>query len=142
MDNIVINIIEEPQEVTIVATGTRGPKGDKGDPGGNTTIAVTENIAAYELVNSDGSKASSYITGKRDWLLGIASASILSGFSGLVVMFGDITNSSWNWTAGNVIYLNGTALSTTPPTTGFIQMIGTAKSNHTIEIKIGQSILI
>lgn len=140
-DVLSVGITEEIDLITVEVSEV-GIKGDKGVAGNTTTITVSENIAAYELVNSDGSKADSSVVGKRDWLIGVANAAINSGFAGTVTLIGDIINTSWNWTAGNIVYLNGTSLSTTPPTTGFVQMIGTAKDNHTLEIKISQSILI
>ena len=72
----------------------------------------------------------------------IATAPILSGFNGSVVGFGKITNPLWAWTVGDRIFLNGTSLSTTAPSSGFIQIIGVAIASDTIDIKLAQSILL
>ena len=103
------------------------------------SITVTENISQGNVVNSDGSKADSSVVGKRNKAIGIANAAITSGFSGDVVTEGVITYGSWSWTAGDIIFLNGTSLSTTAPSTGFIQIIGKAISATKIEVKISQA---
>jgi hypothetical protein len=103
------------------------------------TITVTENISQGNVVNSDGSKADSSVVGKRNKAIGIANAAISSGFSGVVITEGAITYGSWGWTAGDIIFLNGTSLSTTAPSSGFIQIIGKAISATTIEVKISQA---
>lgn len=103
-------------------------------------VVVTENIIAFECVNSDGSKADSSLILKRNKLAGIAIAPINNGFSGKVKQIGTITNPVWNFIKGDIIFLNGTILSASPPSTGFSQMIGKAVNNNTIEILINQAI--
>ena len=145
MDNITINIVERPQVVVINATGTQGNQGAQGiaGPAGNfTMITVTENIVIGDVVNSDGSKANSSIVIKRDWIIGVAAANIASGSTGQIILIGDLVNPSWAWTSGSILYLNGTALSTTPPTTGFIQKVAIAKSSTTITVQLNNSILL
>ena len=106
------------------------------------TVTVSESIAQGEVVNSDGSKANSATVAKRNKAVGIANAAIANGFSGAVITDGIITFGSWAWVAGDIIYLNGTALSTTSPTTGFTQKIGVALSATIIELKIGEAVLL
>ena len=145
MDNITINIVERPQVVVINATGTQGNQGVQGVPGitGNfTMIAVTENIAIGDVINGDGSKANSSIVGKRDLIIGVAAANIASGSTGQIILIGDLVNPLWAWTSGSILYLNGTVLSTTPPTTGFIQKVAIAKSSTIITVQLNNSILL
>ena len=146
-DNVTINITEVIDDVSISVSqigeqGVPGPIGPAGAAGNTVTITTSENITLGDVVNSDGTKADSAIVGKREWIVGIASETSLSGFPCDVVVIGDATNVSWTWVAGNVIYLNGTSLSTTPPSSGFIKRIGTASSGTVIEVNIGTSILI
>lgn len=126
--------------------GPQGIKGDKGDPGsgGSETVTITaiENIGAFKVVNGDGSMANSSTTGKRNWAIGLSEAAIANGFSGTVMLAGEIENGSWSWVAGNVLFLNGTSLSTVSPLTGFTQKIGVAKDSTTIEINIGPAVLL
>lgn len=106
------------------------------------TINATVNIAAFDVVTSMGLIGDSSIIAYKNKIVGIATAPILSGFNGSVVGFGKITNPLWAWTVGDRIFLNGTSLSTTAPSSGFIQIIGVAIASDTIDIKLAQSILL
>lgn len=106
------------------------------------SVVVTENILAYECVNSDGSKTDSAVVGKRSKLAGLALQNINNGFSGDIITEGIVTNVAWLFLKGDVIFLNGTFLSTTAPATGFIQRIGTMLTPITLELQFGESILL
>ena len=112
--------------------------------GSSNTISInaTVNISAYQAVNIDGTLTDSSLVNKRDLCLGLATANINSGFSGNVQLIGNITNPAWNWSTNDLIYINGTTLSKTPPSTGFIQIIGKAINATTIEININPTIRI
>jgi len=139
---IVVEDASEDVFIQIVEVGEKGDQGIQGEAGNIVEITVSENILAFEPINSDGTKANSATVGKRGQLIGLALANINNGFSGDAVLFGEITNPSWSFVAGNIVYLNGSTVSTTPPNTGFIQKIGTMKSNTTLEVNIGVTILI
>jgi hypothetical protein len=139
---IVVEDASEDVFIQIVEVGEKGDQGIQGEAGNIVEVTVSENILAFEPINSDGTKADSSTVGKRGQLIGLALTNINNGFSGDAVLFGEITNPSWSFVAGNVVYLNGVTVSTTPPSTGFIQKIGTMKSNTTLEINLGPTILI
>lgn len=128
--------------------GPQGPVGPPGPPGPSGGSAITQSIVATNdlpfgvVVNSDGSLANSSAIGKRNWSIGIAASAILTGFSGSVITAGAVTNPAWSWAAGDILYLNGAALSTIAPSTGFIQMIARAVASDTVELEIGPSILL
>lgn len=105
-------------------------------------IVVSENIAQFELVNGDGSKADSSVANKRNKLVGFAVNNIVSGFAGDVQQVGSIQNGSWAFTQGDIIFLNGTVASASAPGSGFIQKIGVAIASDTIELDINPAILI
>ena len=102
-------------------------------------LLATSPIAAYDLVNIDGTVADSAVVAKRNKAVGIAIAAIAAGFFGTVQTFGEITNPAWTFTPGEIIYLNGTALSGTAPATGFNQIIGQAKSATILELNLKQA---
>jgi hypothetical protein len=139
---IVVEEINDDVYIQIVEVGEKGDAGATGQAGNIAEVTVSENILAFDPINSDGTKANSAIVGKRGQLIGLALANINNGLSGNAVLFGEITNPAWSFVAGNIVYLNGTTVSTTPPSTGFIQKIGTMKSSTTLEINIGTVILI
>src|SRR6185295_4112857 len=126
--------------------GEKGDKGDKGDAGSGGSVEVdvvaTEDIDQYDVVTGDGHRATSNTIAYRNKLIGVAKNDIANGFSGEVQTGGKITNSGWNWVAGDRIYLNGFALSTTAPSTGYCVQIGIAAAADTINIEIQPSILL
>jgi len=107
------------------------------------TIVAAENIPANSPITSQGKVADSSALSAFQKVIGITKDSILSGFSGRFVSTGRIVkNSGWNWISGQVIFLNGTALSPTPPSSGFIQKIGAACAADSILLEINEPILI
>lgn len=105
-------------------------------------FSATALINAFDPVTSLGTVADSSIVAQRNKVIGLAIATVGSGFVGQAVGFGKITNSLWSWTIGDKIFLNATSLSTTAPSTGFIQIIGTATASNTIDVKLAQSTLL
>lgn len=105
-------------------------------------FTAQENIPIYRVVTSTGFITNSSTLGHRGKVLGISDTETISGFIGTALVVGEITNSGWSWTAGDIVYINGTSLSTTPPTTGFLQRIGVAVASDRIDIQIQQSVLL
>lgn len=115
-------------------------------PSNNVAVVVTYvaqvNISAFSVVTSEGKVGDSSITSQRSKIIGIANVSVLTGFVGTAIGEGIIVNSGWSWVIGDVIYLNGTTLSTIAPSTGYIQRIGTATAPDTIDVILSPSILL
>lgn len=111
---------------------------------GQTKVAflANESISANIVVTSTGVQANSATIAHRGKIIGISTASVSSGFMGSAKGFGEWVNATWSWTIGDKIYLNGTSLSTTAPSSGFIQFIGTATASDTININLGPAILL
>lgn len=105
-------------------------------------VIATEKILAYKVATYTGVNANSSNTAHRDKIAGIASVEIDNGFSGYAVAEGEIQNASWSWTKGDIIFLNGTNLSITPPTSGFRVIIGYASAANKIYVDISESILL
>ena len=110
--------------------------------GSAVSYIAQANITIYTVVTSDGFTANSNIISQRNKIIGITNANTLTGFSGTAVGIGTITNPAWTWVIGDKIYLNDTSLSTIAPTTGYIQLIGTATGADTINVKLAQSMLL
>jgi len=107
------------------------------------SIVATENIPAFGPVTSQGKKAdSANPSASFGRVIGLATAAILSGFSGQVIEAGEITNPAWAWTIGDPIFLSGTGLSNAPPASGFVQQIGTAKGTTTIVVDLSDPVLL
>ena len=104
-------------------------------------VEAAENISKYQLVTSDGLIANSGTTAHKNKVIGVATADTLTGFMVPVLTYGELENLSWAWSTGSV-FLNGTAISSTPPSTGFSKIIGTIKAPTKILVNLEESILL
>lgn len=111
------------------------------DPAGSTVLAAV-NLAAFDPVTINGNHADSTLLAPYGRVYGIITAATNTGFIGTVVIAGELTNPGWSWSPNDKIFLNGTALSTTAPTTGFAQKIAVAKTATTIVIELGPPVLL
>jgi len=106
-------------------------------------VVAAEPIPAFSVVTSKGKIADSanpsQSLGK---VIGIAPVAIGNGFSGLVTESGDVTNPAWTWTVGDLVFLNGTSLSTSAPATGFSQAIGTARAPTILVVDLWTPVLL
>ncbi len=104
-------------------------------------FVATTTVQAYKPVTGDGQQGDSTMAGHRGKIIGLAWENVASGFPGKAITSGQITNPAWSWVSGDRIFLNGTSLDRTPPTTGdFLQQIGVAINNTTIEINIKHAV--
>ena len=106
------------------------------------SLVATADIPAFSAATATGKPADSNNVFHKNIVIGITRAEIANGFSGYAVIDGEIDNPAWTWTAGNVIYLNGTTLSTIAPSTGFRVIVGTAVTATKIDVGIRESILL
>lgn len=123
-----------------------GPSGwtrvGSGSEANVASLVGAEDISAYDVVTATGYVADSTNPFHKNIVMGVARESILTGFSGEVVLEGYIQNVGWSWAKGDVLYLNGKVLSVTPPTSGFRAIIGVALSATEINVNISESILL
>jgi len=98
-----------------------------------------ENITVLNVVRRSGTeifKADSSIISHASNLMGLATETITSGNFGRVFWEGEYTDGTWSWTPDGRIYLNGNGvLSQTPPSLGFIVVIGFAVTATTILVQ-------
>lgn len=104
-------------------------------------INANVDIPAFSLVTANGQIADSTNLFHFGHVVGLSTTLTLNGFIDTVVTEGEVTG-PWTWTNNDKIFLNGTSLSTTPPTTGFSQFIAIARSNNTIYVRLQQPILL
>ena len=106
------------------------------------SVIATEDIPAFSVITDTGKVADNTNPFYKNIILGIVPEAISDGFSGKAIIAGLTTNALWAWTRGDILYLNGTTISKTPPTTGFRVMIGQALSATEVDVKITESILL
>ncbi len=144
---------DEELEIIPVVKGEKGDKGDQGDPGlpgvGGTSaeqilveFLAAQDIAAFDPVTLVGTIGDSDDLSQRGKVIGIATSDVSSGATGQALIEGEIENPLWSWSPGTRIYLNGTTLSATPPSTGYSQRIAVAETDMTIVIQPQPPILL
>lgn len=101
---------------------------------------ATESISIYDVVTADGKVASSNNLSHRAKVIGIAKSAVSIGFTGDAQIGGTIINPAWSFSAGQKLFLNGSTISSTPPSTGFIQCVGKALGTTKILIDIDEPI--
>lgn len=128
------NILDQTDLINYITTHT----------GTSTSVSFNaqENILAFQAVTSDGKLGNSNLIQQKNKIIGIAQSNVNTGFVGNATGFGTIQNPSWNWTIGDKIFLNGTSLSSTAPSTGFSILLATATKTDTIDVIIQPSILL
>lgn len=107
-----------------------------------TDITFNTSVSAYKVVTSTGYQADSNNLAHRDKVIGFTFESVGSGFSTKIKTSGEISNPSWSFNAGDIIFLNGTDISTSAPSTGFSQELGSFINSNTLIINIKPSILL
>lgn len=102
-----------------------------------------ENIAAFDVVTIDGFKARSANASHRSKVLGISRTAVNTGFTGIAINEGEISNPAWAWTISQNLFLNGVGqLSATPPSSAFSQIIGRATGANKMLVELEESYLL
>jgi hypothetical protein len=113
---------------------------------GNTTLLVTAatDISGHTCVTADASglvvPAS---TANKSPVLGVTAGSAVHGAYVTIITSGIFTEPSWNWVADNPLFVgDGGVLTQTPPSTGYMHVVGYATSPTTMVVNIQQPIRI
>lgn len=124
--------------------GPAGPQGEVGPSGDAPLLVATATTAigghrAVVLVG-DGSQGAIYadqsIPDHAERFVGVTTGAADSGSPVTIQIGGEITEPSWNWIPGFPVYLSVQGLLTqTPPTTGFLQIIGISLSATRLSIQ-------
>jgi hypothetical protein len=103
---------------------------------------ATELIPAFSLATAKGQIANSNNLLHYNQVIGMVIEDVPNGAIGQATVDGEVTNNTWAWSPGSKLFLNGTALSVTAPSTGFSQMVAVARNANIIIMKISQAILL
>ena len=146
-DNNIILVEGDGDTVSIIIdTGQEGPPGIPGPAGDGSTITKTATVAigGHRVVIASG--ASGAAIADKDTpdhmhrVIGITKGAAGSGNQIEIAGAGEMTEPSWTWSVGPVWLGSNGLLTQTPPTTGFLLMIGTAIAPTVLMIKIGAPI--
>lgn len=105
-------------------------------------VEASEYIPKYKIVTTDGYICNSIYPSHRHKSVGIATNNTNIGFNCNCVVKGIIEDATFSFTPNATLYLNGTNISTTAPTTGFILPLGKSVTSNKILIDIQRSILL
>ncbi len=76
-------------------------------------------------------------------VVGLATHDAMTNYQVRVIVKGDLTNSQWNLTTGATYYAgNSGTITTTAPTSGILQIVGTAISSTTLRVDIQQPVIL
>lgn len=128
--------------IEIINTGPQGPSGSGGT--GDVTIAVlaAEDLAPYIMVTVQGNVANSNNVAHYNKVMGITTEETLTGSIAQLVADTEVTNDLWTWSPGAKLFLNGTSISATPPSSGFSQLVAVARNANIIIMRLEPPILL
>ena len=132
----------------IVVTGGRGPRGEKGETGlpSSATSSYTAGDAGT-IVNTvvalvDGVLVAAQPTVEMARkVVGVATQSAVAGDSVEVLLNGPRQDSAWSWAEESLLFLGADgALTTIPPTTGALLLVGKTTGPDSIIVSISTPI--
>jgi hypothetical protein len=123
--------------------GIPGPPGMDGQPGDITRISrpAAEPISGQRVVatdsNGDFIYADSSTPAHAQSTIGVTIGAAAQGDTATAIALGPLTENSWTWTPGSLIFLgtNGT-LTQTAPSTGFVMVVAKAVTATTIFVNV------
>lgn len=142
-------ITESPAlSVLQINEGSVGPQGPQGPPGIGNSVLVTATtaIGGNRAVMGDGAGSIAYADSSnlahRGKCIGLTMTAASAGGTVEIAVSGDVTEPTWNWSLGPVYLGTNGLLTQTVPTSGYIQVIGTAMSPTRMTISIQQPIIL
>ncbi len=103
---------------------------------------MQQNVPAFVMVTVDGFRADSSNLAHRGKVVGMTTVAVNSGFIASLVDDDEVTNPAWAWTSGQKLFLNGTGISPTAPSTGFSQLVAVARNPVIAVIQLGPAIML
>lgn len=144
----ILTVAAEPQVLIDQAKqGVRGPPGPEG-PAGGTSLTFPAGAAlgghrAVRLLNGAAIYASNDAPDDRNLVVGITRGAAVEGDDVVIQSVGLMAEPSWSWTPDRQVFLGLNGLLTqTPPTSGFILIIGIAVASDQILIGAKMPIIV
>ena len=148
-DNSSPLIIATPRDTRVVAiVGSQGPPGADGDAASRTiTVTAGETLGGHRAVLLDSSSQARYTDSSSvadaGRVVGLTTGSASAAAAVTIQISGDMTEPSWSWTPGAILYLGANGqLTETAPSTGFIQAVAHAVTATKIILEIHQPIML
>ena len=135
----------------IFAPGPQGIQGEKGEQGDVGSSAVLHTVTAGEILFGHRvvriANGMAYVTNCLDRnhvgeAIGLTTGAATVGQQVQIQLSGILTEDSWNFFPGRVYLSQTGTLTSTPPTSGFLQLVGRAISPQTILILLPNPIIL
>lgn len=132
-------VVNDP-DIRVVQVGTQGPAGPAGPGSGAASAICGETISTYQvvaLVNGELFKADYTNMAHAGRVVGVSTQSGTAGSTITYVSNGEVLGGTF---VQGTRYFAGTAggLTSTVPTSGWLQQIGIAESNSELVVQLGQ----
>lgn len=103
---------------------------------------AAEFIPSFSLVTANGRIADSSNLAHYNQVIGMTIVDTLNGARGEATVDGEIVNPFWSWSPSSKLFINGTTISLSSPSTGFSQLVAVARNSQIIIMKIAQAVLL
>lgn len=140
-------VLESPEILTVVSGGSQGPPGIPGSAFTYEVAVAGTTLGGHRMVTTNASGkliyADSSISGHANKVMGmITNATTLDELVN-VYTTGTITEMSWSWNIDEPLYLSTNGqLTQTPPTTGFLLIVGFPVTSTKIFIDLVSPIIL
>lgn len=131
------------RQTNIVSVGSPGPQGVPGPTGSSAYVRLAGpgGIGGHRLVRSIGSGAVGYVSASNvdhgDDTEGLSLNAAAEGADVTIQTAGPVAFAGWAWTPQQPVFAGDDGLLTqTPPTTGFVQIVGHAEDATTLFLRI------
>ncbi len=142
-DGLIVRVVP-PQEQTIRVVPVVGPQGPPGPSGAGGFATAAVNITSGQvlaLTAAGAVPADTSNPGHRWAATAVAASSALAGDQVSLATSGRITEAAWSWTPGDPIYVGAAGtLTQSPPTAGWLRVIGHAESSISVWVQLHQPI--
>jgi hypothetical protein len=130
----------ETNDAFFVSAGEQGPAGPQGEAGSGVSLEAGEDLLAGDPVYPSGNKLYKASNLDNFGVIGIVREDTLAGFAASAVSCGEVDLAGLN--SGSKYYLGDGEITTTVPTSGYIQEIGRAVTSSKLLVDIKQSFLL
>lgn len=136
-----INVIAAKISETRIEAGIDGAVVNITQIGNTETVVAAEALGGHRAVTVDGYYAGNDIAGHAGKILGITTGAASAGAVATVQTHGKLTEPSWNWLIGSMVFLSTNGqLTQTPPTDGFRIILGRPVTATTLFVDISEPI--
>lgn len=138
-------LVVSEENTTIFGIGIQGPAGIDGAVSQTISKLASQNLSGHRVVYQDGAATVNYVDNQNlahsQLVLGITKNAVNSGASVDVQFSGEMTEPSWNWVIGELVFCGANGVLTqTPNTSGFLQRVGIAIAPTVLKVEIEEPI--